>query len=219
VTEPVSSVNWYERVAPIYDAAMLRDWFYRNARQTAVAELAPGPGDTCFVFFCGTGFDLLLLSNQLQGRGHIVGLDGSSAMLRRAQDRARRLSTELMKFSFVRADFDKPDGVTDVVRRIESSRPTCLLFSLGLTCLLNWRKFFLNTFGAAAANTRIAILDVNGQGTHSGTAMLNWTAGADITQPVWSELQSHASSYRRHVFQPFKLIDAIVFVAYGEKTQ
>jgi ubiquinone/menaquinone biosynthesis C-methylase UbiE len=195
---------------------MMGDWYYRNARGKAVSELAPQPGGTCFVFFCGTGIDFPRLARTM-GSGTIVGLDGSAAMLERAGRRSQELAAPGLQFRFNQANFGTDKGLAEVTRLIRDQQPACLFYSLGLTCLSNWEAFFDATYEAAAAGARFAILDVHSPRPGIGKAVIDWIGAADTARPVWRVLEAKAFSFRKVAFRPFRLVDVEVFAASGTK--
>ncbi|WP_375600325.1 class I SAM-dependent methyltransferase [Devosia sp. Naph2] len=209
-------IGWYDRVAPLYDASMMGDWFYRDARGKIFEELGPLPGQTCFVFFCGTGFDLPLIAGTMHP-AKVVGIDGSEAMLHQAQRRAASLATSGIEFDFLQSNSETDDGLAHVIAAIEEHRPAALVYSLGLTCLPSWRRFFLRTFDAAPSGAKAGILDVHSPQPGAGKTLIDFIGSAETSRPAWEELEKRSDSYRCFEFHPFRPVDVKVFTAVGEK--
>ena len=77
----------YRRTAPFYDAAV---WMYRLTgvtahREVAVQALRLNQGDTVVDLGCGTGLNLALLREAVGPSGHVIGVDLTDAMLKRAR--------------------------------------------------------------------------------------------------------------------------------------
>lgn len=77
----------YRRRAGLYDLELA---VFEPVRLRAVAALALAPGDTVLDVGCGTGLSLPLLVDAVGPHGHVVGIEQSPEMLRRARDRVAR---------------------------------------------------------------------------------------------------------------------------------
>jgi SAM-dependent methyltransferase len=210
------TVRWYDRVAGLYDLATLGDRFYADMRGQAVAALGLSPGDTVVDLFCGTGADLPLLADALDGEGRIVAVDGSAEMLARAGARGRRLP-EAIDLEPVRMDLSTWDGRLALGERIRATQPRAVLITLGLSVLENWREVFGAAFDAAPQGCRFAILDDYGTREDVGKRITDWLGAADVSRPVWQELEARAESFERRSRRllPFSRVE--VFVAAGTK--
>lgn len=210
------SVSWYDRVADLYDFATLGDRFYADMRRRAVAALDLQPGDTVLDLFCGTGVDLPLLGAALKGQGRIVAVDGSAAMLTRSRTRACRLP-EQVKVALEQIDLATADGRRTLAARIETTRPRAILIPLGLSVLESWREVFLAAFEAAPPGCRFAILDDYAARADLGKRITDWFGAADVSRPVWRELEARAESFERWSRRLLPLSSVEVFVATGTK--
>lgn len=210
------SVTWYDRIAGLYDLATLGDRFYADIRQQAVAALDLQPGDTVLNLICGTGVDLPLLGAALDGQGLIVAVDGSAAMLKRAGTRARRLPDAIEVVS-EQLDLATADGRRALSARIETARPRAILIPLGLSVLESWREVFLAAFEAAPPGCRFAILDDYAARADLGKRITDWFGAADVSRPVWRELEARAESFERWSRRLLPLSRVEVFVATGTK--
>lgn len=97
----------YRLWAPVYDRAFTR--LFAAGRRQAMAALAPQPGERLLLAGVGTGADLPLLPAGLQ----VVGLDLSSAMLRRARRRQARGNTKVLLIQADAQALPLRDGVCD----------------------------------------------------------------------------------------------------------
>ncbi len=149
--------------------------------------------------------------------GHIVAVDGSSGMLESAKRRATRICPAEVNIEFLRADFSTAVGVEKLCTAIGASDPQALLFTLGLSCLPNWRSFFSEVMGAAPDGARLCIMDVYSEKLTFGARLLNWIGAGDCRRPVWKELERQAYVFERQEFRPFKVLDVSVVVAGGTK--
>lgn len=76
----------YDRDAPFYDGRTAR---YQRYRRETVQLLPIGRGDVVLDVGCGTGLCFPLLREKVGARGHVVGIDGSTAMVELAAERVR----------------------------------------------------------------------------------------------------------------------------------
>ncbi|WP_435102904.1 class I SAM-dependent methyltransferase [Arhodomonas sp. AD133] len=209
--------GWYDTFAPFYDFGTLGDCFYRKARKSAISELALRPGATVFDVFCGTGTNFSLIRKQIGKDGDIVGIDGSDGMLARARARGERLGLADTALSLVRADLASRDGIERLRAAIRDVRPGHFLFTLGLTCLSNWRTFLGEIMDIAPDGARLSIMDVYSRRLTLGARLINWVGAADCRRPVWEELVRRGEGVAWREFRPFKVLDVSVFVASGTK--
>ena len=141
--QSTQTLAWYDRLAVLYNVT--RDYPYGTARRHAIDRLALGPGECVFDLFCGTGVNLPLLHERVSPAGRVVGVDGSSAMLAKAQ----RAWQHLNSMELVQLDFSDPGCRRALQEQIRADRPAAFLFTLGLTCLRDWSAFFASVFDAA----------------------------------------------------------------------
>ncbi|EMP56615.1 Ubiquinone/menaquinone biosynthesis methyltransferase [Marinobacter santoriniensis NKSG1] len=208
--------RWYDRFAPFYDAGTIGDLFYRKPRKAAIDQLNLSSGDSVADVFCGTGVDFPLLANRVGEKGKVLAVDGSSGMLEQAKARAEQYPAS-RRFEFLRADFSEVDGLNSLKEAIDKEAPRHVFFSLGLTCLANWREFCSLMFDAAPSGTRFSIMDVYSERLTLGARFINWIGAADCRRPVWKVLEERCESFAWEQFRPFKVLDVSVVVASGSK--
>ena len=108
----------YDRLAPVYDLpAEILEVLGANAlRRKAVSLLELHHGDTVVDLGCGSGFNLIALAEAVGPTGHVIGVDLSTGMLRRARARADRggLPNVTLVHSDMR-DYEVPKGVAAVL--------------------------------------------------------------------------------------------------------
>ncbi len=108
----------YDRLAPAYDIpAWIFEFFgARGMRRQAVGLLGVQRGDTVVDLGCGSGFNLVALSEVVGPTGRVIGVDLSAGMLRRARTRADR--HDLQRVTLVHSDmrdYSLPSGTTAVL--------------------------------------------------------------------------------------------------------
>ena len=110
LASPRSSLSFYDRVGPLYDAII--GPVSGRARERAASSLGLGPGGRLLLVGVGSGLDLPHLPRDIRG----VGVDLSGGMLRRA--RALRAGIGMPNFELREMDaqdLDFPDGSFDAV--------------------------------------------------------------------------------------------------------
>lgn len=212
----MNTLAWYDNYAPVYDLATLGDVFYRKSRIEAIAKLKLTRGARVADVFCGTGVNFPLLADQIGADGAILALDGSGKMLAKAQARAARDATGA-QFTCVQADLTDPVGLESAARAIAEHRCHHILFSLGLTCLPNWREVSSRLFDAAPSGVRVVIMDAYSARLRPGARFINWIGAADIRRPAWQGLEDRAVDFAFEDSRPFGVIDVSLYVASGSK--
>jgi hypothetical protein len=122
----------------------------------------------------------------------------------------------------LRADVTTDAGLHRLIGAIRRHDATAFLFSLGLTCLTDWRAVFAAVYEAAPVGARFSILDVHSPQLTPGARFLNWIGRADVRRPVWEELEQRGWDLRKETRRPFgvfgiEVLDASVVVASGRK--
>lgn len=206
----------YDKLAPFYNIGKAGDRFYRKARQLAIEQLNLTSGASVLDIFCGTGIDLPLLAAQVGDTGSILAVDGSAGMLEQAQDCAEShaIATPI---EFLQADFSQPDGLKKFEEAIRQQQAKHVFFSLGLTCLANWRELCSLVIDASPSGTRFSIIDIRSDRLTLSARFVNWIGVADCRRPVWQVLEERCESFTRQDIRPVKLIGLSVVVASGVK--
>ena len=78
-------MQWYDLIAPIYDAVIKPT--YKPYRVEAVGKLELAPGLTVLDLGCGSGLNFELIMDAIGPEGALVGVDFSSGMLARASNK------------------------------------------------------------------------------------------------------------------------------------
>ncbi len=79
----INTQNWYTQIASIYDP--ICGPLYAAPRRYAVQQMALQGGERVVEIGCGTGLNLPALVQGVGTQGRILGVDCTSAMLRRAE--------------------------------------------------------------------------------------------------------------------------------------
>jgi ubiquinone/menaquinone biosynthesis C-methylase UbiE len=102
------------KVAKHYDRSMSH--FFGRYKKSAFEDSSMGNGDKVLVFCCGTGLDFPHISKRIGNDGLIVGVDFSSGMLRKAEEKIKDNNWE--NIELVHADItefkDNQDRLFDV---------------------------------------------------------------------------------------------------------
>ena len=207
----IQTLAWYDRLATVYN--LTRDYPYRSAPRRAIDRLSLTPGECVFDLFCGAGVNLPLLHERVSPAGHVVGVDGSSAML----SKAVRATEHLDSVELVRSDFSDAGCRLALQERIRADGPAAFLFTLGLTCLRDWSEFFASVFHAADPGARFSIMDVYSNRHTFGARFVNWIGAGDCTRPVWRELERLSPSFVQEKVRPFRFLDVSVLISSGTK--
>jgi len=202
----------YDRWAPIIDVN--RDWPYRRARQAAIDELQLSAGDTAIDLFCGTGVNFEPLLRGVGPQGQVIGVDGSGAMLRRAEQRIRRQGLDGSRIELHRVDITRDQVRLGEILR-GPDRPPKLLISLALSCFADYDRVFGDVYDRMPGGSRVAILEGPYFERRSlACRFVDWIGAADCTRRTWEPLERRLAGYRRI---DFPLHFSTLIVASGTK--
>lgn len=138
-------------------------------------------------------------------------------MLGRARISAPKVCHSGVDLELVQADLANAKGWKTLASTVERTRPQRFLFTLGLTCISDWRELFSAVFEAASPGSTFAIMDVFSERLTLGARFINWVGAADCTMPVWQELERRAEAFEMRRYRPFRFLDVSVIVAWGRK--
>lgn len=145
------------------------------------------PGHQVLDVGCGTGLSLPLLSDAVGPRGRVIGLDPSTAMLRRAARREVTARANLLPVdaSCLRAEDLTGAGVHEPVH--------AAVFVYALSVMPDWRQAWAAVTGLLAPGARVVVVDL-APPTHGRlpsrltASVLARLGGSDIHARPWQAL-------------------------------
>ena len=188
----MDALRWYRCIAPSYDAVCAP--LYAGARRTALARLAPRPGDRVLDLCCGTGLALPALAAAVGPRGRVVGVDGCPAMLARAE----RRTAGLAQIRLVAADL-REDCAHELLAAAEGAAFDALHVGLALAVLEDWQQVFARAWQLLRPGGRCVIYDT--RPLRGGWRVFNplfvplagSTGRARLRRPTWRALDDRAT--------------------------
>jgi demethylmenaquinone methyltransferase/2-methoxy-6-polyprenyl-1,4-benzoquinol methylase len=141
-------LRFYQRHARIYD---LTRWLFLRKRNDAAAACALNTGDTVMEIGCGTGYNFFRLQQAVGNSGQLIGVDLSSAMLARAEQRISRQGWQ--NVALIRAN-----GETVQV----DDRMDAVLFSYSLSMIPDWQAAVTGAVRQLKPGGRLVVLDFAG---------------------------------------------------------
>jgi ubiquinone/menaquinone biosynthesis C-methylase UbiE len=181
-------MSWYDAFSHFYDAAL--DRVYREPRQRACEALQLQPGARVADLACGTGQSFGLLREKITESGMLLGLELSSGMLAKAQQRVVRAgwqNVRCFEANVCEADFAEQTSVAKV---------DAIHIFLGMTVIPDWRRAFEHSFSWLASGGRYVIADVYAQNPGVYGRYVNWVARADISREVWQPLEAISKDFQ-----------------------
>lgn len=137
----------YRYIARVYPILELL-WLPPGIRREAVGSLTLRPGDHVIELGCGTGRNLLMLSDAVGSGGRVVGVDLSPEMLHRARRRARSLGLQNVSLHLAdAATFRSPEPVDAV------------LFSLSYSVMPNRVEALRLSWERLRSGGRLVVMD------------------------------------------------------------
>jgi len=215
----LSIVEWYDALAEIYDAGERR---YRPYRRQVIERLRLGSGQTVLDIACGTGQNFDLILEQIGPDGHLIGLDDSAGMLRKAEERIAWHGWGTERVHLIQADARAlswtllhgllPSSCTQVDR---------VVCTLGLAVVPDWEEVFARMWDVLAPGGYCVLMD--GYLPYPGQALRlravnslsRMLTRADVTRRFWEPLRERCQDYREQRF-PYRLGTQIV-IASGAK--
>lgn len=180
--------RYYSWHSPVYDGTRWSFLFGRTRLMRRVIQLTPAPRRILEIG-CGTGSNLRVLASGLP-RAHLLGVDGSSSMLRRAAHRLRRWADRVQ----LQDTFYKAPLALDPA-------PDLILFSYCLSMLdTQWPEALEAAQADLAPGGWLAVVDFHGS---RFPGFRRWMARNHVRmerhllpalqqgfEPVWSTVES-----------------------------
>jgi len=218
-------VDSYSLLSRLYDYSVKEN--FCNYRGQTVKALGLEPGNVVVDIACGTGLNFEHILEAIGPQGTLIGVDFSTAMLARAQDKidangwqnVHLLHKDASEVS--QADLDSLTGQSGL-------QADAVLCTLGLCVIPGWEEAFNRSYDLLRKDGRYAIMDVY-YTYNSLLARLNdLLAGSDVSRRSWEPLQQTSADYSedRYPIEKFPFIvrmgpvamsEAYAFVASGRK--
>jgi len=181
---------WYDVFASFYDASVQAH--YTQHRLLSAEALNLGEGMSVLDLPCGTGQSFEALRAGIGESGHLIGVDLSRGMLRRAGARVERgapsgQTTLRMHDARVLSLAELPGGAA--VDRLH--------VFLGMSVFEDMPATFENLWGLLRPGGRCVIVDVHSPQLSFQGRMVNLVAGADIRRRFWEPLAAVADDFER----------------------
>jgi ubiquinone/menaquinone biosynthesis C-methylase UbiE len=203
----MSTTAWYNTFASFYDASL--DEAYREHRKQALAALALQPGMNVVDVGCGTGASFPVLVPAVGPNGHVIGVDASPGMLRKASARIER------------------DGWKNVQVRDASSAPAVIAHEVGgvqrVHCFLSlsvidaWRDVLEGWWDALEPGGRFVIADVHNAEPGLYAKLVELIASASLPRKSWEPLAQRCVDFELEWQESSWSLGGKFFVASGTK--
>jgi ubiquinone/menaquinone biosynthesis C-methylase UbiE len=204
---------WYDWFSNIYDSSLEK--LYAEHRVLAANALQLDKGSVVLDLPCGTGQSFDEIRNRVGEEGHLVGIDLSKGMLRRAQERAQKNAwqnvTCLQKDAALvtQKDVHEAAGKAISVDRLH--------IFLGMSVFPDMESTFTNLWNLLPAGGQCVIVDVHTEKLNFQGWMVNKIAGADIRRRFWEPLEKVADRFERTDLPFHKQHGGQIMMAYGIK--
>ena len=208
----------YDFLAPVYDLAFER--IYRPFRLRALEQFPLNEGASILDLACGTGQNFPQLAERIGEEGHIVGVDISSGMLRRAQSRVPRMQAACgnqPKISLLQ--MDAIDLTTSALEaRTGLSSVDFIICTYSFTSMRNWEAAFRASWALLKPGGGYLIHDIAAEKRTPHVLAVEMATRSHFFEKVWLPLQSACVDFRMDYLDPSAhLFGGRLFVAQGTK--
>jgi ubiquinone/menaquinone biosynthesis C-methylase UbiE len=204
----------YDFLAPSYDLAFEK--IYLPFRRRALARLDIAP-ETCVLdLACGTGQNFPILAEQLNERGHLIGLDVSRGMLRRARRRALALR-EGPKITLIHAD---AVCLTPALLETEAGvvQADLVLSTYSLTAMRDPGPAFHASWNVLRPGGTFLIHDIHASERTLHARAVEAVTRSNFSDKTWRLLAGACPDFRMDYLDPSAhLFGGRLFVAWGTK--
>lgn len=184
----------YDSVARVYDG--VTELFYGHARRAAIEHLQLKSGSVVLDVACGTGLNFPQVVARLGDAGVLVGVDGSSGMIEKARERARRNRWDsLVRLIEYDARALSRELIADLIP--DGREVDRVLFTLALSVIPDWERVFRKAFELLAPGGRCVIMDAYAPRSGVFVRLEERFASADISRRVWEPLCELSSNYEK----------------------
>ncbi|HEX4997665.1 MAG TPA: methyltransferase domain-containing protein [Terriglobia bacterium] len=169
--------NYYRAQAHFYDATR---WAFLYGRRRIIEMLDIQAGERVLEIGCGTGRNLVLIQEKLQGSGEVIAVDCSAPMLRKAAERVARAGWNNVTL------LDEEYG-RQAVRRGEVD---VVVFSYSLSMMPGWQKALSCARSELQPEGRVGVVDF-GPPAAGSRLFSEWLAVNHVTvdRPYVSQLR------------------------------
>jgi ubiquinone/menaquinone biosynthesis C-methylase UbiE len=204
----------YDFLAPAYDLAFER--IYRPFRERALEWLALPPGACVLDLACGTGQNFPLLAPRLGEQGHLIGLDISRGMLRRAGQRAKTGASG-PKVTLLHRP---AAALTQDLLQAEAgvARVDAVLCSYGLTSMRDPERAFHASWAVLKPGGTYLLHDIHAAPRTLHARAVERVTFSRFSERAWRPLQAACPDFRMDYLEPSAhLFGGRLFVARGTK--
>ena len=204
----------YDSVARVYDG--VTELFYGHARRVAIEHLQLKPGSIVLDVACGTGLNFPYIVARLGDAGVLVGVDGSSGMIEKARERARRNRWDsLVRLIEYDARALSRELIADLIP--DGREVDRVLFTLALSVIPDWERVFRKAFELLAPGGRCVIMDAYAPRSGVFVRLEERIASADMSRRVWEPLRELSSNYEEEDVSRQRNLTNHIIVASGVK--
>jgi len=201
---------YYDKFSRVYDL-LSPDWYYRKPRKFAIQKLALKEGQTVLNLPCGTGQNFRYLQDYLNGSGKVIGIDLSSGMLQKAQNKINAKGwSNIRLFKDDATAVDESWVKTHLGQEVRFDAIFC---DLGLSGFPEWQNVIDNLLSLLKPGGRFVIMDWYITKPGLRAEFVKWIGGGEVDRPLYQYLAERVEGFQ--LDDSFKGGD--VFVAFGKK--
>ena len=188
-----AAIKYYDKFSKVYDWFSPK-WYYHEARDYAIEQLALKSGNTVLNLPCGTGQNFEYLQKHLNETGLIIGIDLSEGMLEKAKQKLT--DNYWNNIQIIKEDATKinKEWVTNHFGR--SLKINAILCDLGLSGFPNWEQIIDNMLELLEPNGRLVIMDWYLPEPSLRGKLIKWIGKGEVNRPIYQYLKSKVANFQ-----------------------
>ncbi len=209
-------MNKYTLISNFYDLSAKNN--YCNYRKETIESLNIKQGNTVVDIACGTGLNFKYIKDKIGPHGTLIGVDYSSAMLRKAKKKIVRNKWENSHLLQKDVSGIQHDDLTNLTGK-SNLKIDAILCTLGFTVIPEWENAFNSSFHLLKNDGYFAIMDAHFKYDSLSTKINEFLSGGDGSRRTWELLEKKSRDYSKKIFPIERFPSAFIKMGYVPESE